>query len=511
MSDWTAGYVAEIGYTFGYYAELNPLRLKLMFLNQGLVYPEVGAACELGFGQGLSTNFHAAASVTTWHGTDFNPSQAGFAHDLANAAGTDAKLYDEAFSEFAARQDLPQFDYIGLHGIWTWVSNENRAVIVEFIRTRLKVGGVVYISYNTQPGWGAFAPMRHLLCLHAQIEGAVGEGTIGRVDGAFEFADKLLATNPIYVQANPKVAERFKTVKGQNRHYVAHEYFNRDWLPMHFADIADWLETAKLQFACSAHPMDHVEGFNMTGEQQELLKSIGNPILRESARDFITNQQFRRDYWVKGRRPLNAVERMEALHEQKMILVTERASIALKVPGPAGEAQLNEGIYKPLLDLMADHKPRTLGQLEAALKEQGIDFGQILQSAIVLSGLGHFAAVQSDAVIAKVRKQTEKINLHLMRKARGDDEVEFLASPVTGGGVSVAKFHQLFLLALAQGKRQPPDWAEFAWAVVKSQGRRLIKDGKAIVTEEENYAELVDQANTFAKKRLPILKALMVA
>lgn len=26
MSDWTSGYVADIGYTYGYYTELNPLR-----------------------------------------------------------------------------------------------------------------------------------------------------------------------------------------------------------------------------------------------------------------------------------------------------------------------------------------------------------------------------------------------------------------------------------------------------------------------------------------------------
>jgi hypothetical protein len=31
MSDWTARYVADIGYTFGYYSELNPLRAKLAF------------------------------------------------------------------------------------------------------------------------------------------------------------------------------------------------------------------------------------------------------------------------------------------------------------------------------------------------------------------------------------------------------------------------------------------------------------------------------------------------
>ena len=62
MSDWTAGYVADIGYTYGYYTELNPALVRLAFLNAGLAFPHMGAACELGFGQGLSTNIHAAAS-----------------------------------------------------------------------------------------------------------------------------------------------------------------------------------------------------------------------------------------------------------------------------------------------------------------------------------------------------------------------------------------------------------------------------------------------------------------
>jgi len=38
MADWTSGY----------YLELNPLRVKLAFLNSGLACPEFGTACELG-------------------------------------------------------------------------------------------------------------------------------------------------------------------------------------------------------------------------------------------------------------------------------------------------------------------------------------------------------------------------------------------------------------------------------------------------------------------------------
>ena len=35
MTDWTAGYIVDIAYTYGYYTELNPLRIKLAFLNAG--------------------------------------------------------------------------------------------------------------------------------------------------------------------------------------------------------------------------------------------------------------------------------------------------------------------------------------------------------------------------------------------------------------------------------------------------------------------------------------------
>ena len=38
MTDWTAGYVADIGYTYGYYTELNPLRVRLAVLTQRFLH-----------------------------------------------------------------------------------------------------------------------------------------------------------------------------------------------------------------------------------------------------------------------------------------------------------------------------------------------------------------------------------------------------------------------------------------------------------------------------------------
>ncbi|MGD0961050.1 MAG: class I SAM-dependent methyltransferase [Methylomonas sp.] len=344
MTEWSEGYIAEIDYTFGYYQELNPLRINLAFLQAGLAVPQVATACELGFGQGLSANIHAAGSAVEWLGTDFNPAQACFAKELAATCGSNAQFYDQSFSEFCLREDLPDFDYIGLHGIWSWISDENRAIIADFIRRKLKAGGVLYISYNTTPGWSALLPLRDLLTEHAELIGASGGGIVPRINGALEFADQLLAVNPAYGRSNPQIAERLKLMKDQNRNYIAHEYFNRDWKPMSFSRVADWLTPAKVKFACSAHFLDFFDNVNLTQQQQSLVNTLPDTYFRETVRDYIINQQFRRDYWIKGARRLKSLEQMEALRSQRVLLTATRDEISLKQTGAVGEINLSEAV-----------------------------------------------------------------------------------------------------------------------------------------------------------------------
>lgn len=510
MTDWTSGYVADIGYTYGYYKELNPLRMNMAFLNAGLVPPELGIHCELGFGQGISANIHAAASGSTWYATDFNPAQAGFAQSLARASGADTHFTDETFADFCNRSDLPDFDSIGLHGIWSWINDRNRAVIVDFIRRKLKVGGVLYISYNTQPGWAAMVPMRDLLTQHSEVMAAPGQGLVSRIDGALDFTEQLFTISPNYTNVNPSAVKRLNQYKGMNRNYLAHEFFNRDWHPMPFSRMAEWLAPAKINYACSAHYTDHVDGLNLTPEQQVFLKKIPDTVFREMVRDFMLNRQFRRDYWVKGACPLNPLEQTEALREQKVVLVQPRADVSFKVAVAIGEANMQESIYGPILDALADHKPRTLGQIELAVKDIGMAFGVVAEAAMILIGTGYLAAVQDETVTANAKKQTDKLNAHLIDKARGSSDIYYLASPVTGGGVEIGRFQQLFLLSMRQGKQQPGEWVQQVWQLIDARGQKIVKDGNKLTSPEENLAELTEQAITFAEKQLPILKALQI-
>lgn len=510
MANWTDGYTSEIHYTYGYFNELNPNRATLAFLAAGYAPPSNGVHCELGYGQGLSINILAAGLGSSWYGTDFNPSQAAFAKSLAAACGADTNLTDEAFADFCNRSDLPDFDSIGLHGIWSWISDENRSIIVEFIRRKLKVGGALYISYNTLPGWAAFAPMRHLMTEHASVMGSTGKGVVSRVDGALEFAQKLLDTNPLFARANPSVMDRFKKLTEQNRHYLAHEYFNKDWLPMHFATMSEWLKEAKVDFACSANYLDHIETINLTPDQQAMVGTFTDITFKQTVRDFMVNQQFRKDYWIKGARKLSSIEQAELIKEQKVLLVTARNDIPMKINAALGEVTLAEAVYAPILDVMSDHQIRSIEELTTQVQSKSITFAQVVQAVILLVGSGHLEPTQKVENFSVSKLTTKKLNLALLQKARFSSEISFLASPVTGGGIAVTRFQQLFLLAISQEKKQPQEWAEIAWSILHSQNQRLIKDGKTIESEEENVKELNRQANDFATKRIPILKALGV-
>jgi hypothetical protein len=356
--------------------------------------------------------------------------------------------------------------------------------------------------------------MRHLMVEHSEVLGAEGRGIVSRIDGAIEFAEKLLATQPLFGRANPQVGERLKKMKEHSRHYLAHEYFNRDWDPMHLSTLATWLEPAKLQFACSATLLDFIDPINLSDEQQTFLKEIPDPMFRQSVRDFMVNQQFRRDYWVKGLRKLSPLEQGDALRQQRMVLMTHRPDIQLKVNGALGEAKLNHDAYLPVLDLLADHVPRTLGELEGALRvgsKPPLNFSQLLQVLLVLHGAGHLMAVQRTEDTARARTTASRANSWLLNQARGRGEVAYLASPLTGGGISVGRFQQLFLLARMQGATEPPQWAREAWTILSRQGQRLLKEGKALESPEDNLKELGVLADAFSQRLLPILDALEVS
>lgn len=510
MSDWTDGYLTDVEYSHAYNKELNPLMARLAFLVAGLSPPRFGAACELGFGQGLSINLHAAASTTEWWGTDFNPTQVGFARDLGAASGVDVKLLDEAFADFVHRPDLPDFDFIGLHGIWSWISPDNQALITDFIRRKLKVRGILYIGYNVPPGWTSLAPIRHLMAEHSALAGAAGGGRLNTLKGTLDFIERFLATNPGFRRANPLVVDRFNGIKNKDPHYLVHEFLNGHWRPSYFTDMVEALGPARIAFACPANFLEHYDAINFTADQWALLQSVPNGPFRQSVRDFMINQQFRRDYWAKGAGRLTPLQQAEAISAERVVLVSHRPKVELKVTSALGEIALHAPVYEPILDLLADHQPKTIGDIATELQLRNIALKQVVEAVVVMAGAGHLMPAQDEATIAQARGPAKRLNDAFLERARSIGDANFLASPVTGGGIAATRIVQNFLLAYRNGRKTSSELAEFVWHLLDSQGQRLIKDAKTLETAEANLALLMPQATGFLAEQLPILKALQI-
>ncbi len=505
----------DVGYTFGYYRELSPGLIDFALLLAGIEPParEAMAYLELGFGQGLSANIHAAACPGEYWGEDFNPDHAAGAAGWARASGARATFTGESFAELAARADLPEFDYIVLHGIWSWVPAEARACILDIVRRRLKPGGVVYVSYNAQPGWSEILPLRHLMALAADTDNAAGEAAAGAIDAAFAFAESLHAAGAAFFAANPGAKPRLDAIAKLGRDHLAHDHFNPTWTPMYFSEVAAAFDRAGLDFAASASLLDQLDELNLTPEQTALLAGLADPIQRESVRDFLVYQSFRRDLFMRGARRLSAQDRGERLARQRIALTLDPAAVAYDVAGEGEEVALTEALYAPIVQALAagDGGPRSIAELFTDAAVARLPPGLVLDAITVLVGSGRAHPAQSDDASAAARPACRRLNAHLAERARTSGEVRFLASPVIGAGVRVPRLEQLLLAARAGSGGGPEAWAGEVDAVFAEQGLAVLKDGRPLDSAAETRAELIRLARAFEARRLPLLIRLGVA
>lgn len=512
MADWTAGYCTDIDYTHGYYSELSPLNMQFALLLSGFLPPEVETACELGYGHGVSLNIHAAASGISWYGTDFNPTHTVYAHDLSSASGARAFCHNDSFLDFAERTDLPEFDFIALHGIWTWVSEENQKAIMKLIDRRLRVGGVVYIGYNSMPGWAPVLPLRELLFRHFETATRPGTPIPARIEEAIHFLERLFESQPAALLNNPMLTQHLGRIGKDDRRYLAHDYFvGVHWQPRSIAEMAETLEAVRLRFACSARPLDAVDAINLTLDQGRILAEVHDPVMGQMLRDFMTNRFFRRDYWTKGAKVLSSLERARRLREMRVILLRRPDDLEMKVTGSLGEADLLPEIYGPVLDALAEHIPLEIGTVEHLINDRNVPFHVMLEAITILIAKGFVMLVQPEDRAASAQGAVKALNRHILQRAECSGELSVMASTTTGGGVGVGRAQQLCLAAVREVGPDEERITDRVWSNLREQGQIMLRDGKPVEGDAENRNEVLRTARAFLDREHAMLEKLGVA
>lgn len=301
------GYVTDVAYLRNFVEDLAPHRLRLVAaLNgfapppaQGFDYGELGA----GNGDTIAT-LAAACPDSRFVGVDLNPEHAAFARGLASRGGLgNMRFLEDDFEALLDRKDLPDFDYLGAHGVLSWVPPEKRRAVIDFAARKLKPGGLLTVSYNALPGWAAVEPLRRLML---DTSAGVLGSTTDRARHGLAAARALFDAGAEYFAANPAARSMLETMVKTGLPYVAHEYFHDSWTPMYFADVARQMAEAGLYFVGAIPLHLNYKDLSVPPAAAKLFAGIESRVVLESMRDYATNEFFRRDVYVRGVAPCSA-------------------------------------------------------------------------------------------------------------------------------------------------------------------------------------------------------------
>lgn len=491
-TNWTDGYQTEVNYTYGYYKDLSPNYQRFCLLLSGIDTPdstEEQNHCELGFGQGVSLNVHTASNLGTFYGTDFNPAHAAHANILAEKAKTNHYFYDASFEEFLAK-DLPQFDSISLHGIWSWISHENQAIVLKFIRQYLKPNGIVYISYNCLTGWAANMPVRELFHSHFKFN-SKSHNPLQKVKDSLDFSEVLLQQNPAFAIRNPNALHKVVELKKQNPNYLIHEYLNQDWQCFSFQQIIKTLEDIKLSYASSSDLNMHLDNINFSEKHQNFINSIDHPVFKEQCREYFANTQFRKDLFIRGKNSLTPLQISEKFRKIKFACLVSPNQIPLKINGYLGEFNLIQEIYEPIGAFFekSEYTPITLLELETNLPK--LNFGQISNALIILCHLGIVQPCFNEPTDL-ILKQSQNFNNYILEQASFHQNYQILANPYSGIGIVADHFSQLFYRAhFKDGLKTAKQFAEYVYQCITELNLFVLDESGNLVKDKIESLKII--------------------
>lgn len=475
------GYVTDMAYTRHHHATLDPARAILVAKRAGLAPPEVRYACELGFGQGLSLAIHSSASDVEWWGVDVLLEHVEFARSLIDDPRARERLICASFEQFDAREDLPRFDFIALHGVWSWISPQNRARIVTFIDRRLAPGGIVYLGYNALPGWGSALSLRELLVASASRDSSAPLEE--RIEAALSFAARVIASDPRILDSQSNFEKQLREIRTKKKSYLAHEYFNRDWHPMHFSQVAAELAPLGLGYLGQADFSDSYDQWRLSEAQRALLSGIDDPLLREMTRDVILDRRFRRDYWVRSAIPAT---------------IRSYSSLELRLWVPPAPKSWDTNTPVEVLEWVASlGSPGSIVTRSVETAADHAALGYALGQSLV-------ELARDSATADANRARVARINQRILDRASDDAELGVLASHLTGSGVEVG-WWTLALLASMRVDVSVESVIDRVLAQADHLGIVLARQGFVLTPEEATqelrtrYSVLQAQAKVFTE------------
>src|SRR3990167_5104430 len=114
-----------------------------------------------------------------------------------------------------------QFDFIIAHGVFSWVADAARDALFALCQQRLADNGLLYLNYNTRPGWNVRGMVRDYLLGLTDAAQSLAQRAQQAQTAAAKMAQSLSTEQHPFSQL---LANEFQFVCDNHCSYVAHEY-----------------------------------------------------------------------------------------------------------------------------------------------------------------------------------------------------------------------------------------------------------------------------------------------
>lgn len=505
-----AGYITDVPYVPGFYPHMAPTALRHVAALNRVAPPRVADGfryLELGCGLGRSLTTLAAANPRgEFVGVDVNPEHtASIERDLAAGGLGNVRVVTASFGSVPA--DLGGFDFIALHGIWSWVSQEVRDQVLAIIGRHLAPGGLVLVSYNSMPGWAHLQPIRGILRQYASLRQG---DSLQRMKDALAYLVFIRDKHAKYFDDNPRAAAYVDALLKQDPRYVVHEYLNEHWTSFYVADVAAAFNAAGLPFVGSLPVHTNFWDLCVRPEFQELFRTTTNRLVTEAHKDFCANTAFRWDIYSSRPRMLedfaDRIRTADDLHfgvARAGTTLPWQANLGVvtsTVQGPVYQALLDRlaGGSLPLSEIVADD---ALAGTVPADVARAVDAGAAMGLFEVSAGPVPAAATAPAAVALSVQFN----RAILAADALGGRPIA-LASPLTGTGHTLGDIEAAVLHELVERGRD--GLADRVAALLAASGRSLQRQGQVIADPAERSRLLAQACDGFLANTLPSLARL---
>ena len=246
----------------------------------------------------------------TFTGIEIAPTQVSVGKTYIDQLGiTNLDLLEGDVNE--SHEHLGTYDYIIAHGFYSWVDEETKDNFLRLCKEHLAENGILYMSYNTYPGWHKMDSVRALLEFANKDVDTLNHRE--KVRHGKTVASKLgalmLEYDTVKNQQGPFLQALRQTLQKQDC-YVGHDHLEPVNTPVYFHQCMDHMAEHGFTYLCDCDlnlSFPDVYDETLRTKLQDLAPH--DPLAREQYIDFMLNTAFRKSLFThKGATPKRITE-----------------------------------------------------------------------------------------------------------------------------------------------------------------------------------------------------------